>query len=234
MFRQVSVLQRTEGSESMGMLSRTNIVLAVLTAIVTLLALNSGVDYAQPNIEILPDMKYSPAYGAFEVNPNFPNGHTLQSPVPGTIARDQTSLAIALAHYGATPEEALRAGEEIENPTLALDEAEQKASTRRGAETFRVFCVVCHGGSGKGDGTVPQYGFPPPPSLQTGKSVQMKGGQLLHVLTYGQGSMPNFAAQLSLAQRWEVINFIRTLQPEQEPEQLESESPTTDAQPANE
>lgn len=146
----------------MGTLSRINIVLTVLTAVVTLLALNSGVDYSKPNIEILPDMKYSPAYGAFDINPNFPNGRTLQPPVPGTVARDQTSLALALAHYESTPEEAIRAGEELENPTLALEDAEQKASARRGGENYRVLCAACHGGSGTGDGLVPQYGFPPP------------------------------------------------------------------------
>ena len=40
----------------------------------------------------------------------------------------------------------------------------------------------------------------------------MKDGQLFHILTYGQGSMADFAGQLSPEQRWDAINFVRTMQ----------------------
>ena len=48
--------------------------------------------------------------------------------------------------------------------------------------------------------------------MLTGKSLQMKDGQLFHILTYGQGSMSPFAAQLSRDSRWDVINFVRDMQ----------------------
>ena len=40
----------------------------------------------------------------------------------------------------------------------------------------------------------------------------MKDGQLFHVLTYGQGAMSDFVGQLSVDSRWDVINYIRSLQ----------------------
>jgi mono/diheme cytochrome c family protein len=40
----------------------------------------------------------------------------------------------------------------------------------------------------------------------------MKDGQMFHVLTYGQGNMPSFAAQLSREDRWNVILHVRMLQ----------------------
>jgi mono/diheme cytochrome c family protein len=40
----------------------------------------------------------------------------------------------------------------------------------------------------------------------------MKDGQLVHVLTYGQGNMASFASQLALDQRWRVIAYVRDLQ----------------------
>ncbi len=200
-------------------LSRTNLVLAILLACTVVLSLMSGVDLSKPNIEILPDMKYSPAYGAYARNPNFPNGRTLQPPVPGTIARGPLPL-----HYEATPADALRAGAELENPLLKLAEPLGQAAVQRGSETFTILCTACHGRSANGDGLVPKYGFPPPPSLLTGKSVQMKDGQLVHILTYGQNSMPSFAAQLTLERRWEVIQYIRSLQ-----QQAKTDSSTTPA-----
>lgn len=190
-------------------LNRTNIVLTVLLVIVIMLTAASRVDYTQPNIEILPDMKYTPAWAAYSPNPVFANGRTLQAPVAGTIARGQMPL-----HFEATKEDALRAGEELENPYQQTDAepAQLQESILRGGGTYRVFCVSCHGATGAGDGPVPQRGFPPPPSLLTGKSLQMRDGQLFHILTYGQGSMSSFTGQLSPERRWDVINYVRSLQ----------------------
>ena len=192
-------------------LNRTNCVLAGLLALVVVLSLATNVDYSQPNVEVLPDMKYSPAWTAYASNPVLPDGRTLQAPVAGTIARGRLPL-----HFEATKEDAIRAGEEISNPYLSdssdESDAKLKESVGRGRETYRVFCVCCHGPTGAGDGPVAKRGFPPPPSLLTGKSKGMKDGQLFHVLTYGQASMPDFRGQLSAERRWDVVNFIRDLQ----------------------
>jgi hypothetical protein len=92
-----------------------NTVLLVLLVIVIVMTAAVGVDYSRPNIEILPDMKYTPAWEAFAANPHFPNGQTMQPPVPGTIARGEIPL-----YYAATKEDAVRAGEELENPMDAF------------------------------------------------------------------------------------------------------------------
>jgi mono/diheme cytochrome c family protein len=193
-----------------------NLVLSGLLVLVVMLVATTRVDYARPNIEILPDMKYTPASLAYARNAVFANGRTLQAPVPGTIARGRMPL-----HYTATKEDALRAGEELTSPFQdgsVTDATGLPASIRRGGETFRVFCISCHGPSGAGDGPVAKRGYPPPPSLTTGNSIKMKDGQLFHILSYGQNSMPDFAAQLSPAERWDVINYVRALQPDsQEP-----------------
>ena len=55
------------------------------------------------------------------------------------------------------------------------DSAEFQASIQRGADTYRVFCTSCHGASGTGDGPVTKRGFPPPPSLLTGNSLEDGG-----------------------------------------------------------
>ncbi len=207
------------------MISRTNFFLTLLLMAVLLLAANSRVDYSQPNIEILPDMKYSPAWTAYEANPHFPNGRTLQAPPPGTIAQDETPM-----HFEATQEDAERAGRELHNPysITAIEDgdetaaAESKAlldaSTLRGANVYRVYCVPCHGSAGLGDGLVAKRGYPPPPSLLTGASREMQDGQLFHILTYGQRAMPDFSAQLTPDMRWDVINFVRDLQGNAPPE----------------
>ncbi|MCC6421572.1 MAG: DUF3341 domain-containing protein [Gemmataceae bacterium] len=185
--------------------SRVRINAALLVLLVVLVALNWFLtpDPGQPNREFLPDMARSVPYDAFAPNPNFPNGQTLQTPPPGTIPRGQLPL-----HYAATPEDALRAGRELINP---LD-GKSAQIRERGALVYANYCLLCHGPAGKGDGPVAVRGVPPPPSLLADHALQMKDGQLFHVLTYGQGNMASYASQLSREDRWSAILHIRALQ----------------------
>lgn len=160
-------------------------------------------DPTKPNFEFLPQMAHSPRYNAFAPNPNFGDGSTLQRPEGGTIARGSMPL-----HYAATPQDALRAGEELKSP---LDLSNVRAR-ERGAFVFSNFCVVCHGAGGAGNGPVAQRGYPPPPSLLAEHALKMKDGQLFHVLTYGQNNMPSYAGQLSREDRWNTILYVRTMQ----------------------
>jgi len=189
---------------------RMNLALGLLLASVVALLLLLRVDHSRPNYQIHlgDDMTYSPAYYTYAPNSNFANGRTLQYAVPGTIAR-----GTQLFRFGSTPEDALRAGDQLANPFVTSIEGVAD-SAARGAVSFEIYCVACHGADGAGNGPVAQRGFPPPPSLLIGKSREMKDGQLLHILTYGQNSMPQFAAQLSLERRWDIINYIRVLQRE--------------------
>lgn len=176
--------------------------LVMLTASVTATWLLSP-DPARPNLEFLPQMAHQPRYSTFSPNPNFPNGGTLQRPEPGTIPREFTPL-----HYAATPADALRAGEELASP---LEPGNVRAR-ERGAFVFANFCAVCHGAGGAGMGPVAQRGYPPPPSLLAEHAQKMKDGQLFHILTHGQNNMPSYASQLSRADRWNLVLYLRTLQ----------------------
>ena len=158
---------------------------------------------ARPNFEFLPQMAHAPRYNAFAPNPNFNNGATLQRPEPGTIPRELMPL-----HYAATAQDAIRAGQELQNPLSA----DNRRARDRGAFVFANFCAVCHGPGGAGNGPVAQRGYPPPPSLLAEHAQKMKDGQLFHVLTYGQNNMPSYASQISRDDRWSVILCVRVMQ----------------------
>jgi mono/diheme cytochrome c family protein len=180
-----------------------NVVLLVaLVGVVCLYAL-AGASVTRPNVEVFPGMARSPAYGSYSANPIFADGKTLQEPPPGTAPRGRPPL-----HYDATPASAARAGQKLRNPFAATD----AEAARRGAYVYAQFCQVCHGSEGKGDGPVTLRGVPPPPSQLAEKAVKMPDGQMFHVLTYGQGNMASYAAQLSREDRWRVILHVRALQ----------------------
>jgi mono/diheme cytochrome c family protein len=92
------------------------------------------------------------------------------------------------------------------NPVPATAE-----SIRKGANLFAVYCTPCHGAEGKGNGLVVAKFVPPPdltnPDLQKGRT----DGYWQSYLSVGGAVMPSYGESLSAEERWEVVNFLRTL-----------------------
>lgn len=85
------------------------------------------------------------------------------------------------------------------------------ASILSGKKTYTQYCVTCHGEKGKGDG-VAAPGLPKPPADHTSAFVQNQtDGALFWIITVGNNPMPTYKKTLSAIQRWQVINYIRTL-----------------------
>jgi mono/diheme cytochrome c family protein len=66
--------------------------------------------------------------------------------------------------------------------------------------------------TGMGDGPVSGRGFPAPLSFLKPQAMNMKDGEMFHILTYSKGNMPAHALQLTPTDRWAVILHVRVLQ----------------------
>ena len=99
----------------------------------------------------------------------------------------------------------------------------------RGQERFNVFCIVCHGPLGNGDGMVVRRGFPKPPTYHDDRLRNAPVGHFFDVITNGWGKMNSYAFQVPPADRWAIIAYIRALQATQNPDQnlKMNSSPTT-------
>ncbi len=88
-------------------------------------------------------------------------------------------------------------------------------SIARGKILFDIHCAVCHGEEGKGDGPVAAY-FKPPASdvadLTEDRIVREEDGLIYLTITKGFQGMPPLASNLTPRERWDVINYLRTLQ----------------------
>jgi mono/diheme cytochrome c family protein len=162
-----------------------------------------GGDPRGRSLQVLPDMVESVPFDAYAANPNFADGKTLRPPVAGTIPYGGTPL-----RYAPTAEGAARAAAELASPYAGTVSA---AVVERGRKVFATFCAPCHGTGGEGDGPVTRRGVPPPPSLLAERVRAMKDGQLFHIITFGQGNMPSYAAQVDRDDRWKVVRFVRGL-----------------------
>jgi len=94
-----------------------------------------------------------------------------------------------------------------ENP-IAADES----SIARGAILFEYNCKICHGEAGDGKGPIGAFFIEKKPADLTSAMVQdQSDGELFLTLTNGKGYMPYMRDNLTVRDRWDVINYVRTL-----------------------
>lgn len=95
-----------------------------------------------------------------------------------------------------------------ENPVPA-----DEASIQRGAELYAIHCAMCHGVTGQGDGLIGVGFLLNRPANLSLPVVQSKSdGSLFLTITLGiDGRMPALNENLLVRERWDVVNFLRTL-----------------------
>jgi mono/diheme cytochrome c family protein len=89
-----------------------------------------------------------------------------------------------------------------------------KTDLDRGQDRFNIYCSVCHGMTGYGDGIVARRGFnkPSPASYHQERLQSAPVGHFFDVMTNGWGAMPSYASQVSVEDRWRIAAYIRALQ----------------------
>lgn len=96
------------------------------------------------------------------------------------------------------------------NPTVADD-----ASLARGKELFTINCLQCHGATGEGNGPIAAFLINFKPANLTSPIVQSKSdGSIFLTISNGlEGRMPPLNENLTVSERWDVVNYVRTLKP---------------------
>jgi hypothetical protein len=82
----------------------------------------------------------------------------------------------------------------------------------RGQERYNVYCTPCHSRVGNGEGMIVQRGYLKAGNFHTTRLQTAPLGHFFHVISNGYGAMPDYAAQVSPADRWAIAAYIRALQ----------------------
>jgi mono/diheme cytochrome c family protein len=96
--------------------------------------------------------------------------------------------------------------EKLTDTTVADD-----SSLARGERKFQKTCVPCHGAKLMGDGPVAAL-FMPPPDLLAQPTRERKDGYIYSDIRHGGIVMPSYGAQVTAAEAWDLIHYIRHLQ----------------------
>jgi mono/diheme cytochrome c family protein len=85
------------------------------------------------------------------------------------------------------------------------------ASLENGKRLYGIYCTLCHGENGKGGGPV-AVKFVPPPDITTSFFRQRSDGFIYATIRSGGPLMPAQGEALSVTERWDVVNYLRSLQ----------------------
>ena len=155
---------------------------------------------SRPNYQFMPNMYESVGYKTYG-EAAFQNGIEAQIPAQGSIPRGYVPFDI----------ENSTAGYELAKATLLSPLDSTKVELNRGKELYDIYCGICHGNKGKGQGKLVQrekiLGIPSYDDV--GRAINE--GSIYHTIYYGKNAMGSYANQLNEEERWQVVSYVLKL-----------------------
>lgn len=200
--------------------NRVNAVTAILIA-AGFLSAGCGVRF---------DMQDQPRYKTYKKSDFFPDKRASRDYPEGTVARGQLrdNKAFFTGQIdNPDPNAAVQTTTDASGNTLvssfpnAIEEFPvpvTKELVDRGQERYNIYCIVCHGPVGAGDGMIVRRGFSKPPTYHDDRLRKAPVGHFYDVISNGWGKMNGYAAKIQPYDRWAIVAYIRALQISQDPE----------------
>lgn len=147
------------------------------------------------------NMVDQPKLSALQGSAFFADGLGARPPVEGTVSREVG--AIDPVFFTGQQDGALATEPPIELSVELL---------QRGQQRFDIYCAVCHGYTGAGDGMVVTRGFPAPTSFHAERLLAQPVGYFFNAATNGFGRMYGYASRIPAEDRWAIAAYVRALQ----------------------
>ncbi len=186
-----------------------------------------GQKFTKPPVRIFPDMDEQDKLKAQKPDPFFADGQGDRLPVAQTQPRGFNPEGEKV--IGGIPEYEFggqtgyyytgHVGDYYGNgmpEELGLTPENATELIQRGRERFGIYCAVCHGISGDGNGITANYGVPvaanPNAKLNALTQETYPDGRLYEVITNGKGLMSGYGYNIPVRDRWAIVAYVRTLQ----------------------
>jgi len=205
------------------------ILFAFIVAAVVALAGFRGHFFKSPPIELFPDMDRQPKVKAQKPSDFYANGAGTRLPVEGTVP-----LGYAMPEH----KEVDGSCGEMQGPyrQIRFSAAPDYFNTgkmgdqwgdglpfeitpeimARGQERFGIYCAVCHGATGEGNGITSKYGIVGIANLHQERLLKMADGEIFNTITHGKNTMSAYGYKVQVPDRWAILAYIRALQRSQQ------------------
>ncbi len=183
----------------------------------------------EPRIHIIQDMDNQAKFKAQSRNDLFADGRAMRPPVPGTVARGELYEDDHF-YRGLDAKGEFADAIPTKDPATGAAIAVDRAFLERGRERFQIYCAVCHGFTGHGDGPVHQrvqqllangregIEWAPPTTYHQDSIRAYPVGRIFHVITNGVRTMAPYGPQVPARDRWAIAAYVKALQAAQKPE----------------
>ncbi len=173
-------------------------------------------------VHLFHDMDFQPRFETQVANPLFADGRAMRQPVAGAVARGEV-FDDPHFHEGVVDGE--WAWEFPDRVSVDL------AFLERGRERFNIYCSVCHGIAGFGDGIVNQRAMElmanadgpvdgtswvQAKSIHAVEVASQPVGQIFHSISKGVRNMAGYESQIPVADRWAIVAYVKALQRSQD------------------
>jgi len=147
------------------------------------------------------NMREQPALRPLQNSPFFSDGAGMRPVLEGTVPRSSGGVD-PVFFTGMTA-----SGQVTELPIELTVELLQ-----RGKERYDIYCSVCHGFTGHGDGMTVTRGYPAPTSFHEQRLLDASVGYYFGAMTNGFGRMFSYASRIPAEDRWAIAGYIKALQ----------------------
>jgi mono/diheme cytochrome c family protein len=176
----------------------------------------------KPPIEIFPDMDHQPKVKAQVPSTFYADNRGTRLPVAGTIP---LGYEMPVSKENPFPEEGkyrsvrfstgtdyLNTGRFDELWGTGIPMPVTAELMQRGKERYTIYCAVCHGASGGGNGIAGQYGLVAIASYHQDRLRTMADGEIFNTITHGKNTMLGYGANIPVNDRWAIVAYVRALQ----------------------
>ncbi len=131
---------------------------------------------------------------------------TCRQPVDGTVPITGLDDLVPPIQLAPTSANVRAMGQRFQNSV-----AQTAESLERGRDRYDIFCALCHGAQGAGDGPI-AAAMPIVPSLVSPQDEGYNDGYIYAIITNGRGLMKQYRQRVRGDDRWHIVNYIRVLQ----------------------
>jgi mono/diheme cytochrome c family protein len=148
------------------------------------------------------DMRDQPRADTYRDSDFFPDGKSARPLVAGTVPR---YTPVGVRATSVAPSRTTIAPSGFPMPVT-------RQILARGRERYSIYCSVCHGDLGDGNGMIVQRGFTRPPTFHQSRLRDVAPSHYYDVITNGYGAMYSYNDRVDPDDRWAITAYIRALQ----------------------
>lgn len=201
---------------------------ACAVVVVLVMAGFRGMKSTRPPIELFPDMDHQSKVKAQTRSGFFADGVAARKPVEGTVplgyaqpmhkpvdgSTGESGSPYSRIIFSGAPDYA-DTGKMGDNWGTGIPFDVTPAFIARGQERYGIYCAICHGATGTGDGMAKKFGVNTVQSLVQERIAIMSDGEIFDTITHGKNTMLGYGDRIQTPDRWAIIAYVRALQKSQ-------------------